>query len=382
MQDVINSIDVERILSRTVSIANSAITNGSLAYLDGSSNEKGLFSLIQHACELEGFKRDAAELVSGHKFPDVVFEQAQIGVEIKGHKQGDRILGNSIMGSTPSLLNPSAIYLLAWNDANLEVVWRDYFECVVGAEVTHSPRFVLKPTCTAEERLFGNGENQIGEADEICLGPDGFKSDVILAKMRTRALASGNIPWWISDAKEDQDIHSAIDAQSQLSIVKYSSLDAATDRPSLLKALLIGFPELFGKSRTKYDAALVWSLLRKSVLISRDAFSAGGQIEMSIPSICKSNHLRLPKIFDSARNLFDSPATVSIHDIEDIWLTPNLTGEKLLLQLKIRIVDSGISAYRDLVLHQNCECSNLTREQFADCITDWLLENLKTTSFT
>ena len=102
MQDVINSIDVERILSRTVSIANSAITNGSLAYLDGSSNEKSLFSLIQYVCELEGFKRDTAELVSDHKFPDVVFEQAQIGVEIKGHKQGDRILGNSIMGSTPS----------------------------------------------------------------------------------------------------------------------------------------------------------------------------------------------------------------------------------------------------------------------------------------
>ena len=120
--------EVELVLQRTTQIANLAIQEGTLVYVDGKRNEDSLFELIQRACEAEGFSRDEAELISGHKFPDVVFDKARIGVEIKGHKQGDRILGNSIMGSTLSLADPVAIYLLAWNDSSKEVVWRNYFD--------------------------------------------------------------------------------------------------------------------------------------------------------------------------------------------------------------------------------------------------------------
>ena len=376
MQDVINSIDVERILSRTVSIANSAITNGSLAYLDGSSNEKSLFSLIQHACELEGFKRDAAELVSGHKFPDVVFEEAQIGVEIKGHKQGDRILGNSIMGSTPSLKNPSAIYLLAWNVANSEVIWRNYFECVVGAEVTHSPRFVLKPTCTPEESLFGVGENQIGRAEEICLGSGGFKSDVILAKMRSRALANGSIPWWINSVDEDK-IFASQDAQRQLSIIKYSALSADGPRQSFLKTLLIGFPILLSRSGSKYDEAVVWSLLRKNILLNRDAFTAGGRISIKMDSLCAESPLKLPQVFKRTRDLFESPALVSLAEVEDIWQISIASPQLLLDQLRTRILTSGIGDHMTHVLHKDCSCRSTTEIDFSTRIADWLMEGLQ-----
>lgn len=376
MNQVTSVADVVKILERTVVIANLAIETGSLIYGDGTANEKSLFLFLQEASELEGFGRDSAELISGHKFPDVVFASAKIGVEIKGHKQGDRILGNSIMGSTLSIENAERIYLLAWNESEKNVIWRDYFECVVGAEVTHSPRFVLKPNCEAEESLFGSGEHQIGDAQEVCLGDGGFKSDVILARMRAKALAEGNIPWWITP-QDDDEIHAAPDAQSQLSIVKYSSLDPGLERQSLLKTLLIGFPELFGKSPTKYDSALVWALLRKRILISRDAFSAGGQIEHMIPSICTSHPLKLPKLFDRAKTLFDSTAIVKKSEIEDIWQLKNLSPENLLPQIKTRILNSGISSYRSAVLHSECTCSQFSEEDFSREITDWLLENFK-----
>ena len=190
--------DVEKILSAAAELSRRLMESGDLVYRDGTKNEKALYEVIRSACNVEGFNPDSAELVGGHKFPDVVFADARIGVEIKGHVKGDRILGNSIMGSTPSLKNPLAIYLFSWNASENDVIWRDYFESVVGAEVTHSPRFVLNPKCEPEQSLFGEGSNQIGKASDICLGENGIQSEIILARMRANALAAGNIPWWIS----------------------------------------------------------------------------------------------------------------------------------------------------------------------------------------
>jgi hypothetical protein len=374
VQLVSSKLEVEKILEIATRVAHNRIKNGDLVYGSGTETESALFGLIQEACESEGFDRESAQLISGHKFPDVVFRNARIGVEIKGHKKGDRILGNSIMGSTPSLENPIAIYLLAWNDARQEVIWRDYFECVVGAEVTHSPRFVLKPTCSAEESLFGKGINQIGEAGEICLGENGFKSEVILARMRAKALAEGNIPWWVSPA-DDEDLFATQVAQKQLSIVKYTSLPADSERQSFLKTLLVGFPGLFGKSKTKYDAPLVWSLLRRSILISRDAFSAGGQVERMIPAICDAAPLKLPKLFDRAKVLFDSTTTINKSDVEDMWQSSGLTDRELVEELRVRIQGSGIAAFQKTVVHDHCGCSHITEEDFARHLTNWLTEN-------
>jgi hypothetical protein len=374
MNSVSSISDVERVLERATDLAALAISSGELTYVDGSANEKSLFSLIKDACSIEGFDPNSAELVSGHKFPDVVFREARIGVELKGHRKGDRILGNSIMGSTPSIENPTAIYLLAWNDFEQRVVWRDYFECVVGAEVTHSPRFVLKPNCSAEESLFGKGTNQIGEASEICLGENGFRSEVILARMRAKALAEGSIPWWVSPAG-DEDLFATQEAQKQFSIVKYTSLPADSERQIFLKTLLVGFPELFGKSSTKYDAPLVWSLLRKSVLLSRDAFSAGGQVERMVPTICGATPLKLPKLFDRAKVLFDSTTTINKSDVEDMWQSSGLTDRELVNELRERIQDSGIAAFQKTVVHDHCGCSHITEEDFARQLTNWMTKS-------
>ena len=379
MFTVVGSDDVEKILDRTVSLANASIKAGVLIYLDGARNENNLFAIMQQAAVDEGFSRDAAQLISGHKFPDVIFAEARIGIEIKGHKQGDRILGNSIMGSTLSLVDPVAIYLLAWNDLSKEVVWRNYFDCVIGAEVTHSPRFVLKPDCSPEESLFGCGENQIGDAEEICLSEGGFKSDVILARMRTKALAEGNIPWWISSATDDE-IFAAEEAQQQMSIVKYSTLSVNGSRSAFLKTVLIGFPELFGKSASKYDSAAVWSLLRKNVLINRDAFTAGGKVQFEIPEICGVSQLALPQIFKRAKELFDSSAPVKLSEVEDIWQTKLESPLAMLNQLRTRILDSGIDGHKDSILHANCSCSKTSDRDFVNCMIDWLLVGFQESS--
>lgn len=364
--------EVELVLNQATKIAREQILSGELRYGSGIENEFALFLILKEACVISGFRNDSVELVGGHKFPDVVFKDANIGLEIKGHRSGDRILGNSIMGSTPSLKSPIAIYLLVWNDSARKVIWRDYFDCVVGAEVTHSPRFVLKPDCSESESLFGDQEWQIGLASEVCLGSDGFKSEVILAKMRAKALAEGNIPWWITPADGGVEGPNG-PAISQMAVVKYSKLDPALERPAFLKTLIIGFPEILGKSQSKFDSALVWSLMRKSVLITRDAFTAGGKIAVSIPQVCSREDLLVPQVFVTARNLLGGPHKVSSMDISEIWGLRLESSTSIGAHLNTLISKSGVSAHARSILHRNCECSTLSEEEFSRKISDWLL---------
>jgi hypothetical protein len=374
MKSLTSKDEVEHVLDATTKLAREKILNGELQYCSGVENEFALFLVLKEACETSGFQNDSIELISGHKFPDVVFKDANIGLEIKGHKSGDRILGNSIMGSTPSLSSPAAIYLLVWNDSARDVVWRDYFDCVVGAEVTHSPRFVLKPDCSESESLFGNQVGQIGNASEVCLGPGGFKSEVILAKMRAKALAEGNIPWWITPADDGvPKVNNPV--TSQMAVIKYSKLNPKFERPILLKTMIIGFPEILGKSQAKFDSALVWGLMRKSVLITRDAFTAGGRVAVSIPQICSCEDLLLPQVLVTARNLLSGPHKVSSLDISEIWGIVADPSSSFTARLKTLMMQSGISAHAGSTLHHNCECSTLSDDDFSKKITDWLLDS-------
>jgi hypothetical protein len=371
--------DVEKILSAAADLSRRLIKSGDLVYQDGTKNEKALYEVIRSACNVEGFNPDSAELVGGHKFPDVVFADARIGVEIKGHVKGDRILGNSIMGSTPSLNNPLAIYLFSWNASESDVIWRDYFESVVGAEVTHSPRFVLNPKCEPEQSLFGEGPNQIGKASDVCLGENGIQSEIILARMRANALAAGNIPWWIS---AETEIQSKNQQQGQLAIVRYSNLDARPDgeRMSFLKTILIGFPEILGKSARKYDDALVWGIVKKGVLISRDAFTAGGRVDELVPEICNVKPISIPQVLSRARKILQSKSQFRVTEIEEIWQEQLLVEEDLRKILKRKMIESGIGQHARLSLHKNCNCSDISNEQFSTNIANWLLKDFETNS--
>jgi hypothetical protein len=379
MKIAISQTDVEKILSRAAELSIEKIKNGELKYLDGTKNEKALYEMIRSACKAEGFNPDSAELIGGHKFPDVIFADARIGVEIKGHFKGDRILGNSIMGSTPSLKNPLAIYLFSWNASDGDVIWRDYFESVVGAEVTHSPRFVLNPKCEPEQSLFGEGPNQIGKASEVCLGENGIQSEIILARMRANALAAGNIPWWISAGPENQP---HLQPQGQLAIVRYSNLDTKSDgaRMSFLKTVLIGFPEILGRSGKKYDDALVWGIVKKGVLISRDAFTAGGRVTELIPEICSNESISVPQVLSRSKKILQSSSRIELSEVEEIWQERILAEEDFQKLLKSKIINSGIGLHAKLSLHKNCLCSEISNEQFASSITNWLLSDFDTKS--
>lgn len=312
--------EMDMVLTKAVEIANLRINSEEpqhLKFESPTANEKALFEIISEVCAIE-FTSDSVRHVGGHKFPDIIFPYAQCGVEIKGHKsQSDYLLGNSIMGSTFSIENPKAIRLIVWSEASNSVGFFDYFDSVIGAEVTHSPRFRLKPGASIEERLFGFESDHLGPVDEICLGGNGIDSERILARMRVEALAKGNLPWWIS---EDYSMANSND----LSIARINNL-IDSDRFALESVATFVFPEVMGgKSTSKYRTVTAWAIATRGVLITRDNFSAGGQAEIEISTLCKRHPFKVPKSFANGVIRLSRNFEVSIAELRLYWNLPNL----------------------------------------------------------
>ena len=338
--------EMDMVLTKAVEIANLRINSGApqhLKFESPTANERALFEIISEVVAIE-FTSDSVRHVGGHKFPDIIFPYAQCGVEIKGHKsQSDYLLGNSIMGSTFSVENPKAIRLIVWSEASNSVGFFDYFDSVVGAEVTHSPRFRLKPGASIEERLFGFESDHLGPADEICFGSEGIDYERILARMRVEALAKGNLPWWIS---EDYSMANSND----LSIARVNNL-SESDRSALESVATFVFPEVMGgKSSSKYRTVTAWAIATRGVLITRDNFSAGGKADIEISALCNKHPFKVPKSFANGVIRLNRPFEVSITELRLYWNLPNLEKDnvvdefrKLLLGINLDSVVEGVS---------------------------------------
>jgi hypothetical protein len=222
------------------------------------------------------------------------------------------------MGSTFSISQPRKVGLLVWTDSNSSVQYHDYFESVVGAEVTHSPRFRLKPGATESEQLFGRRADQVGEASSVCLGSDGIDSERILAHMRLKALKNGDVPWWMGDEKPSE-------LNSSLSISRFGSLSRnEKDEIETLGTFL--FPEVLGRaSQTKYDGVIAWGIATRGVLMSRDSFSAGGKVSMALPKICSQHEFLLPKSFAKGLNRLGNRLKIDLSELRIYWSKPSLS---------------------------------------------------------
>ncbi len=344
--------EMDMVLAKAVEIANSRIKTGlpqHLKFESPTANEKALFEIIREVCAKD-FTADSVRHIGGHKFPDIVFPFAKCGVEIKGHKsQSDYLLGNSIMGSTFSIENPKAIRLIVWSEASNSVDFFDYFDSVIGAEVTHSPRFRLKPGAEIGERLFGVESDHLGTAEEICLGRNGIDFEKILARMRVEALAKGNLPWWIS---EDYSMAKSDD----LSIVRMSNL-AEDDRMSLESIATFVFPEVMGgQSSSKYRTVTAWAIATRGVLISRDNFSAGGKASIEIKSLCENHPFIVPKSFANGIVRLSRYFEVSISELRLYWNLPVLQIEEVVGEF--RKLFSRINLDSVLESMSESSCSN------------------------
>jgi hypothetical protein len=364
--------EMDSVLAETVDIANSRIgspTSQQLEYASPAANERAIFEIIQDLCARE-FTADSVEHIGGHKFPDIIFPYADCGVEIKGHKsQSDYLLGNSIMGSTFSIENPKAIRLIVWSEASGSVAFYDYFESVIGAEVTHSPRFRLKPGAAIEERLFGNGAEHLGPAEEICLGGSGIDHEKILARMRVQALAKGNLPWWIS---EDYSMAKSDD----LSISRISNL-SDHDRLAIESIATFVFPEVMGgQSSSKYRTVTAWAIATRGVLITRDNFSAGGKVAIEMNTLCVKHPFVVPKSFANGIMRLSRHFELSISELRLYWGLPFLQAGEVAREFRKMLHEINFESVVESVTGSLCSSCKTSESELTQEIREFVVSQL------
>ncbi len=309
----VNQHECETLLVVAAEIGNLKLSRSEISYSETSRlNEQTVLTLLKEAAVEVCLDAESIKLHGGHAFPDITIDGTSIGIELKGTKTGRAFIGNSVIASTmlPSL---TKIYVFYWIDDEKQMGFRDYFECVTGAQVTHSPRFVLDIDISESECIFGNSKEKVGTIDKICFGPEGIDHKEIIDWMRARAISTGQVAWWIGT----ENNQSPGELNNSFSILgRYTDLSEES-RNSVLKTAFLCFPGVLKRGTRMYDGVLMWGLSTRNVLLYRDAFSAGGRKPVNLSKL-SPNGILLPAVVTKAIEYFKTDAIVRLDEVEKI----------------------------------------------------------------
>jgi hypothetical protein len=297
----LTAILVEAILADAVAALNSGSWRPPGGVATASAFEKEAHRQLQlaaksHCPEIE------IKLHSGKRFPDIVFQGTEFGVEIKTAQKGWSCLGNSVAAST-LVDGVSEIYLLfASGEKYFEARFARYEDCVKSVEVTHSPRYVLDMELDPSESYLKG----IGHTLSEMLAMDDPIGCVVQEARRN--LKPGERVWWISEQ------HS-----TPLKLVTWESL-SSEKKSELISFAFAFFPGAVLKHpRADYTDFVLWLIQRKAVFCSsvRDNFSAGGRVnELEIGGLIVDE---APKVVGMLRSHLNEVRTVIKNVDVDEW---------------------------------------------------------------
>lgn len=359
-----SSIDLEKvnqILSIAVQKGNEILqTNKAPAYGDSLVCENFLVSLLKDACTSLGLDETLISHHGGHSFPDVTLRNTHYGIEIKGAKAHRSFNGNSVIASTmkPGL---KKVFLMYWIGDDKEVGYRNYFECVATPVVTHSPRFQLDIDLELNKSMFGSGEDKVGLVEDIIFSGDSIDSEKIIQWMANKAKSKGESPWWITT---DESVPAGSTGLS-----KFSNL--STDKKNnFLKEALLAFPKVFDKtSPTKYNGLFEWAIQKKSVYTTRDDYSAGGKVEIILPSFSQSPVL-VPQVIQVATEAFRGDSKIYINELENSNKTKYSTTQSFLDAYKLVLESNLKHIYEDV---KDGDKGNIGSNEFALLLATYLI---------
>jgi len=341
--------------------------------------EKHLVALMHEAATNLGFDPAQIRHIGGHVFPDVVIDGIGVGVEIKCTANHRNFNGNSVWGSTAES-GLSRIYLLYWIRDDMEFGYKNYFECVTDVVATHYPRFRLYLDATDKDRVFGSGAEKVGTEKEIIFGADGIQSEKILQWMRDKAIASGSTPWWIPLN------NSAPTGSVGLRSLSETGAKDIRLKNEILKKCYLMFPEIICENGTdKYRNLFAWAIGRYGVMLSRDAFSAGGQRQIKLESL-GGVKVKVPAVVCKAKEALECDGALSLAEIHD---------ELLAMAPKLGATKSGsdwktfLAAYRQRLARSSflneayakwspvAGQAKATRHEFIEAVVDCMLKNFE-----
>jgi hypothetical protein len=221
-------------------------------------------------------------LISGHKFPDIVAKRFY-GVEVKTTKQDHwKSTGNSVLESS-RVEDVDRIYIFFGKLSKpLGFKYRLYEECLYDVAVTHSPRYLIDMSLMKGQSIF----------DKLKISYDDLRNrqnpiKPIINYYRKTA-KKGEEPWWMDSGEAPEII-------IKPTVRLWGSLDRI-ERDSLRLEAMARFPEIFGRSSTKYQTLATWLAARHGIVDSslRDRFTAGGKINLVVNG---KKYDKLPRIF-------------------------------------------------------------------------------------
>ena len=305
---------VDALLSAACAAGNDRINRNGISYSnDSKKNERFVVEVLRSVAPSVGIPADSIKHLGGRAFPDVLIEGMRVGVELKGSLRGGAITGNSIYSGS-MVEDLDKVYLLYWiDDRKPKLGYRDYFDCVFDAKVTHFPRFALQVDLPKGESMFGRGSKQLGFEAADWLSGDSEYVERIVVEIRRRALERDEIPWWV-DADEmgavEFDSHGGLGGLRSLKgIGRAASL-------SLQKTLFLGFPEVLSGGSAAHSMAIGWAISQKSVIVNRDVFSAGGKRAIGLSHL--GVNPKLPGVFRNCAKKIALDARVSLRDLSSI----------------------------------------------------------------
>ena len=218
------------------------------------------------------------QLVSGHKFPDIV-AQRYFGVEVKGTKSKQwRSTGSSIAEGT-RIEGIERIFLLfgkLGHPAGFR--FRPYEECLSDITVTHSPRYLVDMNLKKGETIF----------DKIQIPYDEFRQrkDQItsIRHYYRQKMKPGDSLWWL-----EEESAKPVNVVIRL----WSNLSYEEQEEYRIKAFSF-FPEITNKRNDKFARFSLWLATQESIICPnvRDIFTSGGQVEI----VHEGATYRVPKI--------------------------------------------------------------------------------------
>jgi len=248
------------------------------------------------------------QLMSGHKFPDIVAKK-YYGAEVKITKQDHwRSTGNSVLETT-RIEGVERIYLFFGKlVAPPRFKFRKYEECLYDIAVTHSPRYLIDMELASGSTIF----DKMGTGYDILRKLDNPIKEVVRYFRKTAK--KGEEPWWMDPGEE-------VEATLSPTVTLWSNL--SEEKQNLFRnEAMARFPEIFGRSQTKYQNFAAWLAARHGVVDSslRDRFTAGGQQTIVING--EAYH-KIPKIFyylqKNAKEIIDIVSRLTVEDVRHYW---------------------------------------------------------------
>jgi hypothetical protein len=228
---------------------------------------------IKSACDGTPFNPKKIELVSGHKFPDIIAGEIY-GVEVKSTKADHwTSTGSSIVESTRNDLVQN-IYMLfgKLGGEKPEFICRPYSEVLSEIAVTHSPRYLIDMKLKEGETIF----------DKMDTTYDEFRtSEDNIAKVRAYYIEKAKnenkqeMPWWISSTDVEKPLN--------FNLRMWNSVGKA-ERKMMTAYCLILFPQIWrsDSDQKKYQEACLWLCSFAQIITPnmRDIFSASGKVAL------------------------------------------------------------------------------------------------------